>query len=276
MLLQYEISLVMNVKRILFLVLISFVTVSGFSQQNDSIASSILLADYEYTCHSRDKNGEEKDLQYNLVLQVAKDMACSMGESQHLGKCDWRELMKCVPTVWQNYPAGKTTALEVVPVNKYLISEKTKEPKWKLIAERDTVLGYVCQKAYGEFGGRKWNIWFSENLPTKFGPWLLSGAPGLIMKAVSDDGIHEFKCTRIEPIKEAITYNPPKDAIKCSRRQFVDYRNRIFQNPKYVEKADYYITRNEIKTLGVVQDAFVIINDMPITNLGIIYQPLDF
>lgn len=256
--------------------LLCLMTVSVYAQQNDSIATTVLVANYDYTCHSVDKNGEPKDVKYSLVLQVAKDLACSMGKNQHINKWDLAELMQYVPVTWQNYPKGVTTSLEVVPLNRYLTSENKVNIKWRILEEKDTILGYECRKAEGKYGGRNWIVRFSESLPTKFGPWRLQGLPGLILKAESDDGVHIFECTGVEPISEAVNYTVPKNAVKCSRSQFVKYRNRTFCNPLYLENPCHIINMKEVKTMGVAEGKFEIYNGIPISLTQPKYQPLDF
>lgn len=41
----------------------------------------------------------------------------------------------------------------------------------------------TCKKAIGEFRGRTYEVWFSEEIPVNFGPWKLWGLPGLIVEA---------------------------------------------------------------------------------------------
>lgn len=250
--------------------------VLGFGQTPKVLGFSMLVADYDYTCQTTDKDGKDKTEGYGVVLQAGKDMACTQGQLKHNGERDFSEQVLYVPTTWQNYPKGKMTSLEVIPLDRYLTSEKMSSPKWKIVAERDTICGYPCQKAVGEYGGRTWNVWFAESLPTKFGPWHLHGTPGLILRAVSDDGIHKFECKSVDNKKEEITQEIPVGVVKCSRKQFVDRRNKLFSDPQYVAKgAFYYIPTSSIKSMTVFNGTPAV-NDVIVNTKPNKFQPLDY
>lgn len=247
----------------------------AYGQPQDSIAHTLLVADYDYSCHTSDAQGETIDVNYGLTLQVAQDMACTMGRKHHNGENDKSEQLLYVPTTWQNYPEGKITSIETVPPYRYLTVEKVGETRWTLLAECDTICGLPCQKATGTYGGRAWTAWFTEKLPTRFGPWRLEGLPGLILRAVSADGIHRFECRKVEPVKEAITYTVPKGIVKSARAKFVKLRNRVFGNPNYISNPTYYIKPIEIESMAVVE-GMVILGGTPIDMKPARFQPLDF
>ena len=263
------------VKKITCLAISCIASFIVYGQTKDSVASTLLVADYDYTCRTSNAQGENITVSYGLTLQVAKDMACTMGRKHHGGENDKSEQLLYVPTTWQNYPQGKTTSVEIIPPYRYLTTERMVETKWKLLAEHDTICGLSCQKAQGNYGGRAWTAWFAESLPTRFGPWRLNGLPGLILRAISEDGIHRFECSKVEQVKEAITYSVPEDAEKCSRAQFVKLRNRIFGNPNYASNPTYYIKPTEIQSMTVM-DGTVILGSVPIDMKPAKFQPLDY
>ena len=266
---------IMKTKLVLtILCIFSFV---AYGQTEDSIASTLLVADYDYTCHTSNAQGEKVDVNYGLTLQVARDMACTMGQKRHNGENDMTEQLLYVPTTWLNYPQGKITSVETVPPYRYLTSEKIEKINWTLQAEYDTICGHLSQKATGRYGGRLWMVWFAGNLPTRWGPWRLNGLPGLIMRAVSDDGIHCFECRHVEGVKETVTYSVPEEVIKCSRAKFVKLRNRIFGNPNYVSNPAYYIKWAELDNVTVFESTgTVIVGQVPIDIKPAKFQPLDY
>lgn len=261
-------------KKIVFAML-CILSFAAYGQTKDSIVHTFLVADYDYTCHTSNAQGEDTDVNYGLTLQVSKDMACTMGRKRHNCENDRSEQLLYVPTTWLNYPQGNITSVETVPPYRYLTSEKLEKINWTLQAEYDTICGHPCQKATGEYGGRLWNVWFAESLPTRWGPWRLNGLPGLIMRAVSDDGIHCFECRNVEAVKEAVTYSVPEEAMKCSRSKFVKLRNRLFGNPNYVSNPAYYIKPAELSNVTVLGGT-LILGRVPIDTKPAKFQPLDY
>ncbi len=246
-----------------------------YGQGEESIAETLMVADYDYTCHTSDAQGGKLDVEYGLTLQVSQDMACTMGRKCHNGENDRSEQLLYVPTTWQNYPKGSMTSVETIPPHRYLTSEKMDDIGWTLQAEYDTICGHGCQKAIGNYGGRAWTVWFAQSLPTSYGPWRLHGLPGLILRAVSEDGIHLFECVRVEAVKEKITYNVPQETVKCSRAKFVKRRNRFFENPEYVSNPTYYINMAEIENVTVFRGT-VIFGKVAVNTKPAKFQPIDY
>lgn len=261
--------------KITLIVLAYFCSLLSHGQIQDSIAHTLLVADYDYTCRTTNAQGDSVAVNYGITLQVAPNMACTLGQKRHMGENDQSEQLLYVPTTWQNYPQGMLTSLETIPPYQYLTTEKLDATQWTLHNEHATIAGHSCQKATGKQGGRGWIIWFTENLPTQFGPWRLHGLPGLILRAVSDDGIHSFECREVQSVKEDIVYNAPEGAVKCSRAKFVKLRNRLFSNPNYLTNPAYYIKPAELESVTVIKGTMmlgrVIINMKPAK-----FQPLDY
>lgn len=70
-------------------------------------------------------------------------------------------------------------------------------PQWTISEETENLCGHLCTKAIGNYLGREWSIWFTEEIPLSLGPWLLWGAPGMILKAEDADGLFRFTCEEI-------------------------------------------------------------------------------
>lgn len=58
---------------------------------------------------------------------------------------------------------------------------------WKITNEKTKIGNYNAQKATTEFGGRKWNAWFTSDIALQDGPYKFYGLPGLIVKVEDDE-----------------------------------------------------------------------------------------
>lgn len=97
------------------LIAISYMSILfAYGQKENSIAHTILVADYDYVCKTRGTSGEALENKYSLTLQVAPTLSCTMGQKKHKGENDNDEQLHYIPTTWQNYPQGKITSLEVI------------------------------------------------------------------------------------------------------------------------------------------------------------------
>lgn len=59
--------------------------------------------------------------------------------------------------------------------------------KWRLVNEYKEILNYLCQKAIGELGGKKYISWFTKDLPLGYGPLKISGLQGVILELSNDN-----------------------------------------------------------------------------------------
>jgi GLPGLI family protein len=62
---------------------------------------------------------------------------------------------------------------------------------WELLNETKNINSFNCQKAQGNFRGRTYTVWFTNDIPVSLGPWKLNGLPGLILEAT--DSLKQFQ-----------------------------------------------------------------------------------
>lgn len=79
----------------------------------------------------------------------------------------------------------------------YWYTEDLSDIKWEINGDTLNINGYLCQKAIGNFRGRKYTAWFTPEIPLNYGPWKFNGLPGLIMKVYDDENHHDFECNGI-------------------------------------------------------------------------------
>lgn len=113
----------------------------------------------------------------------------------------------------------------------FLVKEELTRIKWKIFENKtDTILGYKCLKATGNFRGRLFTVWFTKEIPARFGPWKLNGLPGLILEAKDHLDQVEFIAYRIEHFKK------DKEFIHDFPKKGNNYK--IINLKEYVTKLD--------------------------------------
>lgn len=134
-------------------------------------------------------------------------------------------------TVFQNVPQDNITVYSVITPDSYTYTENIPNINWTLSDETDTVCGYVCKRATGEYGGRVWTVWYTSDIPVTFGPWKLCGLPGLVLSATDGEGIHHFEAIIIRKGTTQITENNTTNVISTTREKFIKAKNHFEENP---------------------------------------------
>lgn len=151
----------------------------------------------------------------------------------------------------KDFSKGSITVWDSSGPDSYQYEVDMNDLSWELCDSTATVLGYDCNLAKSDYHGRKWNVWFATDIPVPDGPWQLTGLPGLIMKAYTEDGEYGFDITGIQSCNEPFkpTFINPDKLFKTKRKSFFktkDYsrRNRsamisAMTNGAVNVKADY-------------------------------------
>ena len=118
-------------------------------------------------------------------------------------------------------------------------------PAWEIQADTCTVAGYRAQKAVAEYLGRRWEIWYAPDLPVSAGPWLLWGAPGLIVRASDADDLFQFELQGTEELE-----SPSRIAfLKWFHLERKRSRKNHFDLPLLRAESIYYKMRTDVRFL---------------------------
>ena len=101
-----------------------------------------------------------------------------------------------VPDIWVPTQPYYTYSLA------HIYEEDVPELEWEITGEHGTAASFDCQKAECDFRGRRWEAWFTTEIPVGEGPWKLRGLPGLILYARDTTGQYSFEATSVtdEPV----------------------------------------------------------------------------
>ena len=216
--------------------------------ESETLAPETMEFVYDYRC-CVDTTGRLEDniSSDNMLLQIGPDGMSKFSSYRNLtvdsilmrssreqivdaaieGKLSTGEFM----TIYKNHPSGRLTHTEKICEDWFRYDEDMPEFDWELTDSVTNVLGYECHGAVCSFRGRRWTVFYAEEIPLADGPWKLHGLPGLIMKASDEKGHYTFECIGIKSKADRpITiYKVPFNDV--SRRDYNDTRHRYEVNP---------------------------------------------
>ena len=242
-------------KKVTLLISALLMTLSASAQTKDSLDCTVFTIGYDYKVSTTDKEGNAVTDSLRTVLLVGSKMTKTMGYYTHKYKIlneDKREYydeyqregMAHVPAIFVSLADKKMDVQEDVPPYHYVYQESG-DLQWTLLDDTLTISGYLCHKAQTAYGGRTWYAYYTEDIPSSAGPWKLNGLPGLILKAEDAESIFCFEM--FELTQQSIAITNPADATinKTKRDKFIQMRNKLFLDKRYMEDPLYYLTEAE-------------------------------
>ena len=134
--------------------------------------------------------------------------------------------------IYKNVPCdGKLTCYDSFLTDAVMYEDSLDTACWTLLDTDTTICGYPCQRAEISIRGRRWNAWYTSEIPINDGPWKLSGLPGLILAAADESGCYSFECIGIENKNNEQIDAPTDKYTKCSYKDFIKLYHRFYENP---------------------------------------------
>jgi len=104
--------------------------------------------------------------------------------------------------------------------------------KWQLIDSTRTLNKYRCKLAKKKFRGRIYYAWYTDDIPTNFGPWKLVGLPGLLLKAYDEKKefqLNAIKISRLEQTDNSILnqFNSKEHFVKQKIYSIQEFRDKL-------------------------------------------------
>ncbi len=214
----------------------------------DVLGTSKYVALYDYNVNTTDKGGAPVAETYVTALRIGDDgalftdyltyksdslIACGAPAQEIKNAAD--ECGKAEfffePTVVQNMPEGMVVVYDQTAIKLATYSEPFGEIAWELTGETDSVAGYQASAAIGEYGGRKWKVWFTEEIPVTFDPWKLAGLPGLVLQADDSEGLLGFRLIQFTKSEVPLAIAKNANVVKTERDKFIRQKNSNLQNP---------------------------------------------
>ncbi len=150
--------------------------------------------------------------------------------------------------IFTNHTTNQRDVTLRVETKEFLYSEEVEPIEWSFsMVEQQEILGYSCMVAECVFGGRKWKVWFTVDIPYPYGMWKLGGVPGIILKAEDSQNLFSWQAVGLEQGRGRKIYRY-NDDVKLSKRKDVD---KLWQTMWCASHTVRYLFQGE-KTLNVM------------------------
>lgn len=116
----------------------------------------------------------------------------------------------------------------------YVYKEEMPTFVWEKKTATNNICGFICKEATTTFRGRTWNVWYSEEIPQKDGPWKFSGLSGMILKAESEDKEISFEAIWVEKQTVDILNDIRQNDYKTSREKLLKMQKTYSDNSKQI------------------------------------------
>lgn len=267
----------------------------------DTTGISKMTVVYQYVVNTLDEDKNPVSDSIKIVLQISDGMWKCFPYDRYLAQKDTRfnpndgiylEALLHVQTIFTDNVNGKIIGREAVGSQCFETEEKKTYQDWTLKNETEKVLEYDCLKAECSFRGKKWNVMYSEDVPVSAGPWKLGGLPGLIMKAVDENGIHSFEAIEIFKDETPITIDKyytirmislNGDSFKTIKfekkttKEMISLRKKVLGHKNYPQDPMMFVAPGGYQEIryGDVNDLNVI-DGVVVLDVAHKYQPLEY
>ena len=135
------------------------------------------------------------------------------------------------------------------------LDEEISPQQWTIDSDTCRILDYLCYRATTKFRGREYEVFFTPEIPINEGPWKLYGLPGLILAAITSDGIFSFQAIGIQKVNDKLISIPDgKNSEVCKDlnhyQQFVQSKAKnesyTFEKNGAITIVDKFTSKNVI------------------------------
>lgn len=229
------------------------------SGEFDKIDESNIEVIYEYT--EFDPSLEKNQLlMHEVILQIGDSLVSCMDYKKYLsdsvwvslGDVDFYEALNKTNIYRQtthertlrNRMTGKILLNDMFSHRGFSYEEPVPDFGWELSEDTMTVCGYLCRKATCDFRGRKWTVWYAEELAIDAGPWKFCGLPGLVLQAKDENNELLYNAIRIRKpalshmMRGSIGKRYSRSDFRQTEKNFrLHYREFMSSDPDFAEFA---------------------------------------
>lgn len=138
--------------------------------------------------------------------------------------------------------------LNTLGVSSFMYSIPKPKINWDIQNETREIAGFQCQKATGTVAGRTYSVWFTPELAFPYGPWKLSGLPGLILEAADEEEQVTFRFKEFVKAENEFLYYDHDRAVEITEKKYLESKKRFYTDPVNMFKAQLK-TGQEVKNI---------------------------
>lgn len=183
--------------------------------------------------HIADSSKRTEPITRSVYLYIADENSyyamAPMEKSQPQGafhmSMDAVDQSDALVNLYTPFAAGEAPCLVAMLGRLYKVQpNKGYKIDWTITDEKKDIGGYTCYKATGQFGGRNYVAWFTEEIPFPVGPWKLHGLPGAILEAADSTNEVRFRYAGLDKVTDRITL---MDINKLPELPYDKYRKAL-------------------------------------------------
>jgi GLPGLI family protein len=227
-----------------------------FSAHSQSFASSFSKDEANYLAYYKlvwppDSNNANAKSSEMMRLTIGKKISCFESVGTHLAdslsqkfqnipvtqsSMDlYAKMQNKLPGSSNRYKIYKNTAkptilfIESLKRKKYAYVDSFPMRNWHLTDSSITLKGYRCQKATIAFRGRKYEAWFTREIPISEGPYKFCGLPGLIISLKDSRANYSFEFINIIKLNQNSPIELPNNIIITSRKALAEGKKDYYE-----------------------------------------------
>ncbi|MDE6008788.1 MAG: GLPGLI family protein [Muribaculaceae bacterium] len=190
------------------------------SEKDDSLSNEDLLDLLIGKNYNAFYSRNLRELDIANTEEIKKTMLFKVPEPYYVG---W--------DILRNNSNNEEIVTHRLPFSEQVIEYKDSMPNliFAPLEETDSVMGYLCKTAMCDFGGRRWKVYYTEEIPLPYGPWKLNGAEGLILKALDTENNFIFEAAGLTQTPRPIL-RYQWNRKRMSVREWKEFEKEMYRN----------------------------------------------
>lgn len=218
----------------------------------DSLDAERIRIYYDFTyCN-------EKEISSSWLLQVGTNMTRFLPESRYKADSTQRVNSQRISNItnylkegdpfhcFDSYYISKDKCLFTfrIAADDMYYEEDIPSISWIQQDSVAIICGHLCRGATGTLRGRRYTVYYAEDIPVSTGPWKLTGLPGVILYADVDDGKFIFKAKQVVPSTGTSIMWAKYPYVQVSRQQYMKMLTQFKQH--YISFFNAHLGRSNI------------------------------